>query len=192
MTRHAQAPYAIVVFSGPSGAGKGVLIQTIGTHFPQLSLAVSATTRSPRPNESDGEAYHFLSNAQFDAAIAQDRFIEWCAVHGNRYGTLFSEIDRIQHQKKHVLLEIDTQGAQRVKALYPHALLLFIAPPSLDILRKRLTSRNTENLANIEKRLQHAAYEMGESKHYDCIIINDTITRSSAEIRSLLEKRLHT
>ena len=162
----------IVVVSGPSGVGKGTIIQKLLTQNTTVKLAISATTRAPRVGEVNGVDYYFLPVSEFDQRIADDQFVEWCEVHGNKYGTLASEILANTQQGYDVLLEIDTQGAKKVRAKLGTVLSIFIAPPSLDELAKRLMSRNTEKEEEISRRLSAAKGELAEVGDYDCVVVN--------------------
>ena len=179
----------IIVISGPSGAGKGVLIETLLKRVEGLVLAVSATTRLPREHEQDGRDYYFLSQEQFDTYVNEGKFVEFCPVHDCFYGTLIAEFERIHEQGKIALLEIDTQGAAKVKQRYPGAFTVFIAPPDLDILKQRLLLRGTETTQQIERRLKTAEQEMKKIGDYDFVLINDKIDDSSAGLCGLVQKR---
>ena len=128
----------LFVISGPSGAGKGTLLSRVRESRPDLGLTVSATTRSPRPGDVDGVTYHFLDDSDFVARVERGEFLEWADVHGHKYGTLRSEVDRRIADGKSVILEIDVQGAFNVRKVYPDAVLIFIEPPSMDELERRL------------------------------------------------------
>jgi len=178
----------LIVISGPSGVGKGAIINSLLNNVRTLGLAVSATTRAQRAGEVDGKDYYFYSPANFDNAIKNNEFIEWCHVHGNRYGTLKSEIDRLNNLTMIGLIEIDTEGANKIKQSFPEALRIFIAPPTLAILKERLKKRKTESSEEIEKRVNHAKVELNEIEHYDYVIINDKIFDSSKEIEKIITK----
>ncbi len=178
----------LIVISGPSGVGKGAIIKSLLNNVQTLGLAVSATTRPQRAGEVDGKDYYFYSQDNFDKDIKNDAFIEWCHVHGNRYGTLKSEIDRLNNLTMIGLVEIDTEGANKIKQSFPEALRVFIAPPTLAILEERLKKRKTESWEEIKKRVNHAKVELNEIEHYDYVIINDTILDSSKEIEEIIKK----
>tara|TARA_B000000609_G_C23997918_1_gene253354 strand:- start:37 stop:609 length:573 start_codon:yes stop_codon:yes gene_type:complete len=181
----------IIVISGPSGAGKGVLIDFLLKKLDVLELAVSATTRKPRVGEVDGKNYYFLSEDMFRKYSKQEKFIEWCSVHGYFYGTLFEEFDRIHNSGNIVLLEVDTKGAEKVSALYPEALTLFIAPPDLMVLKSRLIERNTETEEQIKRRLETAEEEMKKIEDYDYVLFNDKLSDSSATLLALVKERFN-
>lgn len=178
----------LFVISGPSGAGKGTLLQELRKQRPDLGLTVSATTRSPRPGEVDGASYYFLSDEEFRRRIAAGEFVEWAEVHGHLYGTLVSEVKRLLAKGHSLVLEIDVQGALNVRKVYPDAVLIFIEPPSLEVLEERLRGRGTEDEASIELRLRNARHEMELADRYDVRIVNDTIDRATRELDSVMRR----
>ncbi len=167
----------LVIVSAPSGAGKTTIVK----HLLKLPLgfgfSVSATSRAPRPGETDGKDYYFLTPAQFREKIGQGAFVEWEEVYpGIFYGTLKSEIDRIFSEGRNVIFDVDVQGGLNIRRIYgKKALALFIMPPSPAVLRQRLTMRSTESPEKIEMRLAKAAEEMGFAGRFDLIIINDSL-----------------
>ena len=178
----------LFVVSGPSGAGKGTLLSLLRKRRPDLGLTVSATTRSPRPGETDGVSYHFLSEEEFSARLERGEFLEWAYVHGHRYGTLRSEVDARLAAGVSVVLEIDPQGAFHVREVYPEAVLVFIEPPSLEILEERLRARGTEEEAQIELRMKNALHEMELAGRYDVRVVNDELARATDELAQLFER----
>ena len=178
----------LFVVSGPSGAGKGTLLSLLRKRRPDLGLTVSATTRSPRPGETDGVSYHFLSEEEFSARLERGEFLEWADVHGHRYGTLRSEVDARLAAGVSVVLEIDPQGAFHVREVYPEAVLVFIEPPSLEILEERLRARGTEEEAQIELRMKNALHEMELAWRYDVRVVNDELARATDELAQLFER----
>ena len=184
MTRQSR----LFVISGPSGAGKGTLIAQLRKEHPELGLAVSATTRSPRPGEVDGKDYYFLSEGEFKRRVAAGEFVEWAYVHGHMYGTLVKEVERLLAQGKSLILEIDIQGALNVKKVWPDAVLIFIEPPSLEELERRLRGRGTEDEQSIELRLKNAKHEMTLADDYDVCIVNDTVDRAVRELSDTIER----
>ena len=178
----------LFVISGPSGAGKGTLLAELRKQRPDLGLTVSATTRSPRPGEVDGTSYYFLSDEEFRRRIAAGEFVELAEVHGHLYGTLVSEVKRLLAKGHSLVLEIDVQGALNVRKVYPDAVLVFIEPPSLQVLEERLRGRGTEDEASIELRLKNARHEMELADQYDVRIVNDTVDRAAQELGSVMRR----
>ncbi len=178
----------LFVISGPSGAGKGTLLAELRKQRPDLGLTVSATTRSPRPGEVDGTSYYFLSDEEFRRRIAAGEFVEWAEVHGHLYGTLVSEVKRLLAKGHSLVLEIDVQGALNVRKVYADAVLVFIEPPSLQVLEERLRGRGTEDEASIELRLKNARHEMELADQYDVRIVNDTVDRAAQELGSVMRR----
>ncbi|RAP30251.1 guanylate kinase [Candidatus Marinamargulisbacteria bacterium SCGC AG-343-D04] len=179
----------IIIISGPSGVGKGTIISKILKEVDFLELATSATTRQKRKGERDNKEYYFLSEKEFSLHIDSDGFLEWCHVHQAKYGTLKSEVDRINSNNKIVLLEIDTQGAKKIKKAVPNALFIFIAPPSLDALNERLVNRNTESSEDLTKRLKTAEEEIKQTELYDFVVINDIVSDATDQIVAVVRKR---
>ncbi len=177
----------LFIISGPSGVGKGTLIQDLLALNAALCWAVSATTRSPRPGEIDGKDYYFLTEESFDQHISNHNFLEWCEVHGNRYGTLKSEILSKQSKFKGVIVEIDVQGAQKIRQHLDYQQYhIFIAPPSEAILEERLRARNTENSETIDHRLKESKKELASKQNYDKIIVNNKLTQSLDELNNVI------
>lgn len=164
----------LIVFSAPSGCGKGTMLEEILKNN-NFRTAVSATTRNPRDGEKDGVSYHFLSREDFDRKISADEFLEHAEYCGNCYGTLKSEVDPYLEQGIDVILEIEVQGAMKIRSLRPDALFVFIAPPSVKELRRRLKKRGTESDEVIEERISKASGEIELAGNYDYIIVNDAL-----------------
>ena len=164
------------------------LLAELRKQRPDLGLTVSATTRSPRPGEVDGTSYYFLSDEEFRRRIAAGEFVEWAEVHGHLYGTLVSEVKRLLAKGHSLVLEIDVQGALNVRKVYPDAVLVFIEPPSLQVLEERLRGRGTEDEASIELRLKNARHEMELADQYDVRIVNDTVDRAAQELGSVMRR----
>ncbi|SFI46663.1 guanylate kinase [Planctomicrobium piriforme] len=182
----------MLILSGPAGAGKTTIVKKLLEAAPvSLEMSVSATTRAPRPNEVDGRDYYFLTREEFERRRAADEFIEWAEVHrsGHLYGTLKSEIQRIQQQKKWVLLEIDVEGAQNVMRLFPAALSVFLQTASMDEYERRLRDRGTETEEVILRRLRTAREELQYVASYKHRVINDDLERAVGEVRQLLASR---
>jgi guanylate kinase len=165
----------VFVITGPSGVGKGTLIRTLLERIPELELAVSATTRRPRPGEQDGVDYHFLDDAELDRRVAHGEFVEHAAYSGRRYGTLRSELERRTSAGAPVVLEIEVQGARQVRETMPEAVRIFIAPPSEEALRNRLVGRGTDDPEQVEARLATAHEELAAQGEFPHVVINDRL-----------------
>lgn len=172
----------LFVVSGPSGAGKGTVLSKVRELRPDLGLTVSATTREPRAGEVDGVSYHFLSEEEFKQRIAQGEFLEWADVHGHLYGTLRKDVDALLAGGSSLVLEIDVQGALNVRSSYPEAVLVFIAPPSMEELERRLRARGSETEESLALRLADAAHELELAEKYDVVITNDDLDRAVSEL----------
>jgi guanylate kinase len=175
-----------VIVSGPSGAGKGTLVERVVDRVPGVWVSVSATTRPPRPGEVEGEHYLFLSPEEFERKVQRNEFLEHASVHGNRYGTLRSEVEARLQEGLHVILEIDVQGALQVKDAMPDAVLVFILAPSMEDLRKRLEARGSEDEEEVLKRLRTAEREVRLVDTYDYVIINDDAARATEELADVI------
>ncbi len=172
----------VFVITGPSGVGKGTLIRTLLERVPELELAVSATTRAPRPGEHDGEHYPFLSDEAFDQRVTQGAFVEHASYSGRRYGTLRSELDQRTSGGHPVLLEIEVQGARQVREKMPEAVQIFIAPPDETALRNRLIGRGTDSPEDIEARLDTAHSELEAREEFAHVVVNDRLDDAVAEL----------
>lgn len=179
-------PGNLFVVAAPSGAGKSSLVKALMELDKRVSPSVSHTTRPPRGQEVHGREYYFVSNETFDAMIAQDAFLEWAHVHGNRYGTSKHAIEQRMQQGADVVLEIDFQGAIQVKRIFPNAVLVFILPPSWEELRSRLERRNEDSADTIELRLQNAAQEMAHAREFDFVIINELFERALFDLKAIV------
>jgi len=175
--------------TGPSGAGKGTLIQLVLPRFPELAVAVSATTRARRPGEEDGVEYHFLSREDFDARIDAGEFLEWVDYVGNRYGTLRSEIDRLRAAGKAPLLELETEGALRVKRREQGAVTIFVTAP-VEELERRLRARATESSGAIEERIARAQKQLAEQGEFDFVVENDDRERAANALAGIVAREL--
>ena len=153
---------------------------------PNLGLTVSATTRAPRAGEIDGTTYHFLSDAEFTRRVEAGEFLEWAQVHDHRYGTLASEVDRNLAAGSSLILEIDVQGALAVRERFPEAVLIFIEPPSIDVLRRRLIGRGSETEETLALRLADAERELAFAPSYDVRLVNDDLDRATDELVRVL------
>lgn len=175
----------IFVISAPSGTGKTTLCERLLKILPDLKMSISHTTRQPRPYEKNGIDYFFVDEKNFKKMIANDEFIEWAEVYGNFYGTSKKVIFDLIKEGYDILLDIDTQGAKNIRKLYPDSVLIFILPPSLEELEKRLLLRN-EDRDIIDKRLSKASQEISQYKFYDYIVINDNIEKALNDLLCII------
>ncbi|MDY6411087.1 MAG: guanylate kinase [Synergistales bacterium] len=180
----------LFVISGPSGAGKGTLREKALNDIKNLVYSISCTTRKPREGEVDGVQYRFITHEKFKEDIEKNLFLEYAHVHSDFYGTLKADVIRELNVGNNVLLEIDVQGALQVRKKIFDAVLIFIAPPSIEELEKRLRNRHTESEEALKIRLNNAAKELELKDGYDFIIINDDLERAAAELRKLIESQI--
>ena len=181
----------VFVVTGPSGAGKGTLIQLVLSRFAELALAVSATTRPQRPGEQDGVHYWFLEREEFDRRVVAGEFLEWVDYVGNRYGTLNSEIDRLRGEGRAPLLELETDGALRVKARVPSAVTIFVTAP-VEELERRLRERATESSGVIDERLATARRQLELQDQFDFVVQNDVKQRAADDLAAIIARTLET
>lgn len=177
----------LIVLSGPSGVGKGTVLAKYRAEHPGVRLSVSATTRAPRPGEVDGEHYFFLSREQFEERIARGGMLEWAQYNNNYYGTPRDYVEKTLQEGGDIVLEIEVQGAMKVKEQLPEALLVFVMPPSFDELRRRLCGRGTEDPETIRGRLAAAARELERAHEYDYIVVNDTVDNAALSLSRVLD-----
>ncbi|MEW5746578.1 MAG: guanylate kinase [Nitrospirota bacterium] len=177
---------SLFVVSAPSGAGKTSLCQKLCEILPGIRYSVSYTTRAPRPGEIDDVHYTFVDAAAFRAMAAAGEFVEWAEVHGNFYGTSRRRIEELLQAGTDVILDIDVQGARQIRRSLPGCLLLFILPPSMEVLKQRLTGRMSDTAAVIERRLRNALAEIAEYKNYDYVIINDLFDEALRDLSSIV------
>ena len=178
----------LFIISAPSGAGKTSLIRCAIEGLDNVSVSISHTTRLPRPSESDGINYHFISKLEFDAMAKRSEFLEYAEVHGNCYGTSRDSVEKILFKGRDIVLEIDWQGANQVRGIFDNCCSVFILPPSKDELQRRLIKRGQDNENIIKKRLSAAQEEMKHYKEADFIIVNDDFQKSCSRLKAILGK----
>lgn len=178
----------LFLISGPSGVGKGTICKELLSKDKNLFVSVSATTRSPRVGEVDGENYYFKSVEEFKKMIEENEFLEWAEYNGNYYGTPKTPVFQRLNDGFNVILEIDVQGALNVKKNYNDGVYIFIAPPDEDALLTRLKNRGTENDSDIEKRLNAAKFELEKKNEYDYIVVNDVLDIAVSEVENIINK----
>jgi guanylate kinase len=174
------------VVSGPSGVGKGTVIRSLLPAHPDLYLSISVTTRPPRADERDGVEYLFVPDAEFDRMIEAGEFLEWAPVVGHRSGTPAATLMREMDRGRRCVLEIDVQGARQVRQRVPEAILIFLAPPSMEELERRLRGRGTEDEQRIRRRMETAAREMEQMSWFDHVVVNDDVERASAQAGAII------
>jgi guanylate kinase len=178
----------LIVLAGPSGVGKGAIVARLLAALPDLELSISATTRGPRPREDEGRHYYFVDREQFDEMIESGGFLEWADIFGERYGTPSEPVARALGEGRDVLVEIDIQGARQVKAADPAAYMVFITPPSLQELERRLRTRGTETDAQIRRRLAKASDELAAEPEFDVTVVNDDLERAAFEVVQVVDR----
>lgn len=183
----------IIIFSAPSGSGKSTIVNYLLSRHPELEFSVSATSRAPRGTEKHGEAYYFLTTEEFKKKIAENAFVEYEEVYSScYYGTLKSEIERISAKGHHVVFDVDVVGGCNLKRIFgKEALSIFIAPPSVEVLRQRLKGRGTDSDEMIEKRVDKAEYEMTFAPKFDKIIVNDRLEDAQQEAEAAILQFIH-
>jgi guanylate kinase len=175
----------LFVISGPGGVGKSTITQEVA-RFEDFFLSISVTTRPPRDGEQDGVHYHFVTRAEFEARIANNEFMEWAEFAGNLYGTLEEDVQRHRLAGKHVLLEIELQGARQVKKVHPEAVLVFISPPSWEELEGRIRGRGSDSDERIRERLAIAQEEMAAAKEFDHVLVNSEVAEVVSRLVALV------
>jgi guanylate kinase len=173
-------------FSAPSGAGKTTIIKRLLEKYENLAVSVSATTRAMRKNEIDGVDYYFLKREEFERYIKEDKFLEYEAVHNDYYGTLKEKVQQLVDAGKTVLFDIDVNGALNIKEKYPETELIFIKPPSIDILVERLHKRKSETEETLKKRLQRIDYEYSKAELFNYIVINDDLAKAVSKVEEII------
>lgn len=175
----------LFVVSAPSGAGKTTLVRKVIEQLPDVSLSVSCTTRAPRPDEMEGIDYFFITRDEFTAMEREGKFLEWAHVHGDLYGTPRANMEKLQHGED-LVLEIDTQGAQKIREELRNGVLIFIRPPSLEVLRERLQTRGGDSEEAMHARLDNAQNELDQMAWYDYIVVNDDIEEATRHVASII------
>jgi guanylate kinase len=178
----------LFIVSAPSGAGKSTLCRAVLDRFPDLLYSISHTTRRPRHGEQNGVDYHFIAKEDFENGIAEDRWAEWALVHGNYYGTSAEFLDKGLSTGRDILLDIDIQGTRQILHRHPDGVTIFIMPPSLEVLRRRLESRGTDSAEVIIVRLKNAEKEMAQRDLYRHLVVNDRLPDAAAKLIRIFEK----
>jgi guanylate kinase len=178
--------FLLLILSSPSGAGKTTLSNRLRSEFPKLRFSVSHTTRKPRPTEVDGREYHFVDRTTFEQMKKGRSFAESAEVHGNLYGTTIKEIELARATSDGVLFDIDYQGARQIKAHYPEAIGVFVLPPSLSELERRLRGRGTEDEPTTQRRLEAAKLEIAHYGFFDYVVVNDDIDKAYGKLRAVV------
>ena len=179
----------LIIISGPSGSGKGTVLNEVFAADNNLAYSVSCTTRQARPGEQDGVHYHYISFDEFNKNIAEGKMLEYAEYCGNLYGTNAAYVEKQRDLGKDVVLEIETCGALKVKELFDDALMIFVAPPSIEILRKRLSGRETEPQDVIDERINKALEELTHIPSYDYLVINDVLEEAVDEVLSIIKTK---
>ncbi|HET6681205.1 MAG TPA: guanylate kinase [Gemmatimonadaceae bacterium] len=176
-----------VILSSPSGGGKTTIARLLLDRRGDVGYSVSCTTRPPRPGEVNGDDYHFLSRDEFMARRGRGEFAEWASVHGNLYGTLRSEVERVLGGGQHVVMDIDVQGARQFASAFQEAVRVFLLPPSTDVLVRRLRERRTENEDGLLARLQSAREELRALEEYQYVVVNDDLERAYSQVAAIID-----
>lgn len=181
-------PFLLLILSSPSGAGKTTLTRKLQVSFPALRFSVSHTTRKPRANEVDGKDYHFVTREEFDELVARDAFVEWAEVHGNCYGTSRAEIERARSEPgvSGMIFDIDYQGARQIRAKIPEVVSVFILPPSMLELERRLKGRASETEETLSRRFKAAIEEIEHYGFFDYLVVNDDIEKAFSHLQGVV------
>ena len=177
----------LIVVSAPSGAGKTTIVKALLAKYPAMLFSVSATTRPKRDVEIEGTDYFFLPRAEFERRIAAGELVEWEEIYGNLYGTLKAEVDKALTTGRTMLFDIDVKGGLSIKRMYPRdSVIIFIKPPTIEILRERLRNRKTEDDATFKRRMDRVAMELGMASRFDYQVVNDNLEQAIAEVDKLV------
>jgi guanylate kinase len=176
----------LIVLSGPSGVGKDAVLARMKEGGHSLHFAVTVTTRPQRRGESNGVDYHFVSRETFEGMVRGEELLEWARVYGNFYGVPRRQVEEALEQGNDVLIKVDVQGAATIKQAMPHAILIFIAPPSMEALEKRVRRRNTESAIDLERRVATAHEEMRQREMFDYVVVNDRLDQAVAQIDAII------
>ena len=177
----------LMVLSGPSGSGKGTIVKELLTRYEDMRVSVSMTTRQPRPGEIDGVHYFFVTREQFEQTIAEDGLLEYAEYNGNYYGTPIAPVQKMLDEGKHVILEIEVQGAEKVMAKRPDLVSIFIGIPSMEELERRLRGRGTETDDVVQKRMEAAVYELSRAHRYQYLVLNDEVAAACDRIKTIID-----
>lgn len=177
---------SLIIVAAPSGGGKTSLVKELMRRIPELGVSISHTTRAIRPGEADGVDYFFVNDEIFDIMVSENAFVEHARVFNHQYGTSFAQIKERLAAGVDIVLDIDWQGAQQIRAAFADALSVFVIPPSLDILKQRLTNRQQDNEAVIASRMQRARDEMSHYAEFDYLIVNDDFDKAASELESIV------
>jgi len=180
----------LFVFSAPSGSGKSTIVKMILKEYPNLIFSVSATTRKKRKDEINGVHYHFISEKEFLKEIEVDNFIEWQRFYDYYYGTLKKVVEQNIEKGNSVVLEVDVKGAIQIKQNYPNSVLIFIVPPSIEELKKRLVKRNTETDEDLKKRVERAKMELSFADKFDYAVVNDRLENAIEKVKEIIQKEI--
>ena len=175
-----------IVISAASGTGKTSLCQKLAGSMPGITSSISHTTRDPRGSEENGVDYHFVAGAEFTRMAKQGEFVEWAKIFDNRYGTAWAGLEQQLERGEDVLLDIDVQGGTQIREKLSQTLLIFLLPPSMKELRRRLTSRGTESAEHVERRLQEAREEISSCHIYDYLVVNDDLEQAERDVRAII------
>jgi guanylate kinase len=180
-------PVFPVILSAPSGGGKTTIAREVLRRRDDIGYSVSCTTRTPRPGEVDGKDYYFLSRSEFARKRDRGEFAESAEVHGNLYGTLRSEVERVLASGRHVMMDIDVQGATQFRRVFPQSVTIFVLPPSADVLLERLRGRQTESKEQLAARLSSALQELQAVDEYEYVVVNDTLEPAVQRVESIID-----